>query len=87
MGHTSTLKGSAELLLMVPNTSHKKVMKPSHRSTSDCWSCSRQAKSTCGEVEGREKEQFRYIFGLENTMKSDSLSSFCKCVIQVLSRR
>ncbi|TNN27086.1 hypothetical protein EYF80_062770 [Liparis tanakae] len=44
MGHTSTRNGSAEQLLMVPNTSHRKVMKPSHRSTSDCCSSSRQAK-------------------------------------------
>lgn len=47
MGHTSTRKGSPVLLRMVPNTSHRKVMKPSQRSTSCCCSSSRTVKSFC----------------------------------------
>ena len=57
MGHTSTLNGSPELLLMVPNTSHKKVMKPNHLSTSNCWSPSRREKSVWREME-KEKKWF-----------------------------
>lgn len=48
MGQTSTRKGSPVLLRMVPNTSHRKVMKPSQRSTSCCCSSSRTVKSFCG---------------------------------------
>lgn len=47
MGHTSTRKGSPVLLRMVPNTSHRKVMKPSQRSTSCRCSSSRTVKSFC----------------------------------------
>lgn len=47
MGHTSTRKGSPVLLRIVPNTSHRKVMKPSQRSTSCCCSSSRTVKSFC----------------------------------------
>lgn len=47
MGQTSTRKGSPVLLRMVPKTSHRKVMKPSQRSTSCCCSSSRTVKSFC----------------------------------------
>lgn len=54
MGQTSTLNGSPALLLMVPNTSHRNVMKPSQHSTSVCCSSSRRVKSLCRR---RERER------------------------------